>query len=122
MRTYLLREESSRCKLTDDQIESIIRIRSEWMTYDKISKLFKVSYMAVWLHCNPERKHEYNKKQWEKRDKEWYYKKKEVRKKMMDASAKTGKKKMDIIPWYKEYIYLQRTNRATDKKYESENE
>lgn len=121
VRTRLTREESAKCKLTDDDIESIIRMRWKWMTFANIAKLFKVSMPTIWRHCNPEKAYEYNKKQWEKRKKEWYYDKNWMRKKLRIASKNTANKKRKIIPWYAEYIdneaHKRRAIRHLEKQY-----
>lgn len=120
VRTRLTREESAKCKLTDDDIDSILRMRWKWMTYANIAKLFEVSYMAIWLHCNPEKKYEYWKKQWEKRKKEWYYDKNWMRKKLRAASRRSIDKKRKIIPWYTEYIIAEATKRKAIRHLEKQ--
>ncbi len=102
-RTRLTREESDRCKLSDDDIESIIRMREKWMTYANIAKLFPVSYPTVYYYCNPEKKYEQNKNKWEKRKEEWYYNDKEKYNKLLSAIKKTRIKKRNIIPWYAQW-------------------
>ena len=102
-RTRLTREESSRCKLTDNDIESIIRMRWEWLSYASIAKLFNVSPPTVYFHCNPEKSYEYNKRNYEKRKEEWYYDDKEKYKKLLSAVKKTRLKKREVIPWYAEW-------------------
>lgn len=116
MRTYLLREESARCKLTDDDIEQIKRMRSEKMTYSSIAKLFNVHTNTVYFHCNPDKSYKYNKKRYDNRKEEWYYHTPEMKEYMSIAQRKSKKKIRELIPWYWKYIDDLSNIRKREKK------